>query len=240
VTLRASAYLGWRLPTLNELYRPFRVGADVTTANPALAPERLKGAEAGLDWRPAPRIRLGATIFANRLEDAIGNVTIGASGAGQLRQRQNLDAIMVRGLELDGRVASGPWSLSAGWSWVDAEVVASGAALPLDGLRPAQTPRHSGSATLAWWDSDGSGAAFTARYVGGQYEDDLNRQLLPGALTFDAAASLPVAQHLTLEARGENLTDRRVFAAISGDGTIERATPRTFWLGLRWGRRERR
>jgi outer membrane receptor protein involved in Fe transport len=26
-SLRAAAYRGWRLPTLNELYRPFRVGA---------------------------------------------------------------------------------------------------------------------------------------------------------------------------------------------------------------------
>jgi outer membrane receptor protein involved in Fe transport len=52
LTLRAAAYLGWRLPTLNELYRPFRVGADATAANAALDPERLRGAEAGLEWRP--------------------------------------------------------------------------------------------------------------------------------------------------------------------------------------------
>ncbi len=30
--LRAAAYRGWRLPTLNELYRPFRAGADATAA----------------------------------------------------------------------------------------------------------------------------------------------------------------------------------------------------------------
>jgi hypothetical protein len=38
LTLRGAAYLGWRLPTLNELYRPFRVGADATAANAALDP----------------------------------------------------------------------------------------------------------------------------------------------------------------------------------------------------------
>ena len=42
ISLRAAAYLGWRLPTLNELYRPFRVGADATAANAALTPERLR------------------------------------------------------------------------------------------------------------------------------------------------------------------------------------------------------
>ena len=77
LTLRAAAYLGWRLPTLNELYRPFRVGADATAANAALAPERLEGVEAGLELRPAPGARIGVTLFANRLDDAIANVTLG-------------------------------------------------------------------------------------------------------------------------------------------------------------------
>src|SRR5690606_40027417 len=37
--VRAAAYAGFRPPTLNELHRPFRVGNDITEANPALAPE---------------------------------------------------------------------------------------------------------------------------------------------------------------------------------------------------------
>jgi outer membrane receptor protein involved in Fe transport len=39
--VRAAAYAGFRPPTLNELYRPFRVGNDITEANAALKPERL-------------------------------------------------------------------------------------------------------------------------------------------------------------------------------------------------------
>jgi len=46
ITLRAAGYRGWRLPTLNELYRPFRVGNDATAANALLAPERLTGVDA--------------------------------------------------------------------------------------------------------------------------------------------------------------------------------------------------
>ncbi len=36
--LRTAAYEGFRAPSLNELYRPFRVGQIVTNANPALTP----------------------------------------------------------------------------------------------------------------------------------------------------------------------------------------------------------
>jgi vitamin B12 transporter len=245
LTLRGAAYLGWRLPTLNELYRPFRVGADATAANSALAPERLEGAEAGLDWRPARGVRVGATLFANRLQGAIANVTLGrgpgtfpgvgfVAAGGEFRQRQNLEAVAAKGLEVDVAASRGRWSLSAGWSWVDAEVHAAGAAAPLDGLRPAQTPRHLVSATAAW-SRAGRRAALTARYAGAQYEDDLNGQLLSGAVTFDAVLAMPLTRRLALEVRGENLGDARVEAAISGDGIVERATPRTLWLGLRLG-----
>lgn len=245
LTLRAAAYLGWRLPTLNELYRPFRVGIDATAANAGLAPERLRGVEAGIDWRPAPKARIGLTLFANRLADAIANVTLGrgpglfpgvgfVAAGGDYRQRGNLDSIAASGIELDARYASGAWTLSGGWTWVDSKVESSGAALALDGLRPAQTPRHGLSSTLAW-SGKRARASVTARYSGAQFEDDLNRQALPGAFTLDAAALVPLGRRLAIEARAENLLDARVLAGISGDGIAERATPRTLWIGLRLG-----
>lgn len=247
VTLRAAAYAEWRLPTLNELYRPFRVGPDATAANAALSSERLTGAELGLDWQARRGPRIGATLFVNRLTDAIANVTLGlgpgsfpgvgfVAAGGEFRQRQNLDAIVAKGVEVDAGWQLGRWSLSAGYAFVDARVKASGAAFPLDGLRPAQTPRHFLSSTLAWQGDGGARASLSARYVGDQFEDDLNADSLPGALTIDATASLPVGGRLSIEARAENLFDRTVAAAIGGDGTIERATPFTLWIGLRYGR----
>jgi outer membrane receptor protein involved in Fe transport len=147
--------------------------------------------------------------------------------------RRNIEAIASRGVELDGRIELGAWSLSGGYSFADAQVEAP--ALPLDGLRPAQTPRHSFASTLAWRGAGSARASITARYTGRQFEDDLNEQILPDALTFDAAASLPLARALALEARAENLTGQRVVAGITGAGIVERATPRTLWIGLRYG-----
>jgi len=245
VTLRAAAYRGWRLPTLNELYRPFRLGADATAANESLTPERLTGIEAGAEIRPARGARLGITLFANRLQDGIANVTLGqgpgvfpgvgfVAAGGQFRRRGNLEAILSRGVEVDASLSLGRFRLAAGYSFAAAEVRAGGAALPLDGLRPAQAPRHHASATLSWHGARGATAALTARYVGSQYEDDLNRQLIPDAMTLDAVAVLPLASGVALEARAENLADARVVAGISGAGIVERATPRTLWIGLRW------
>lgn len=246
VTLRGAAYLGWRLPTLNELYRPFRLGPDATAANAELAPERLRGIEAGVDYRPLSTARASLTVFSNRLEDAIANVTLArgpgvfpgvgfVSAAGEFRQRRNLDAVTSNGVELDGSLALRNWSLALGYAYSDARVRASGAALALNGLRPAQTPRHSGSSTLGWSQDEGSRASVTVRYVGAQFEDDLNVQRLRDALIFDASAQVRLAPWLRLEARAENIADARVEAGVTSEGIIERATPRTMWLGVRLG-----
>ena len=242
LSLRSAAYLGWRMPTLNELFRPFRAGADATAANPDLDPERLAGAEAGIDYRHEG-LRLSLTGFVNKLADAIANVTVGrgpgifpqvgfVAAGGTFRQRQNVDAVKVHGIEAGAEWTRGPWALRAGASLSTARMEASGTAALLEGLRPAQTPKF--AATLSGsWERDGKGAEIVLRRVGAQFEDDLNTRTLKGATTLDASASWPIGPRLLLVARGENLTDALVMAGIGGDGSIERATPRTLWIGLR-------
>ncbi len=247
LALRAAAYRGWRLPTLNELYRPFRVGPDATAANAALDPERLDGIEAGLDWTPAAGSKLSATIFANRLEGAIANVSLGVgpglfpgvgfvAAGGTYRQRQNVEAIVSRGLAIDGTWSRGPWRAALSYALTDARIDADGAAVALNGKRPAQVARHSGSASLGW-DNDRIAFDATARLTGRQFEDDNNERALPAALTFDGTARIAVARNLGVEARIENLFDRKVIATISGNDIRERALPRTVWVGLRIGMR---
>lgn len=242
---RSAAYLGWRLPTLNELFRPFRAGPDATAANPLLDPEKLGGVETGLNFNH-DGVALSATAFANRLTDAIANVTLGrgpgifpgvgfVAAGGEYRQRQNLDAIKVRGVEFSATGAWGHWSARAGYSYVHARVIASGIASPLDGLRPSQTPRQMVSGALNWENGRRS-ASLVLRHVGGQYEDDLNQRRLPAATTIDGFAAWPLTRHLQVVLRGENLLDERVVAGIDGNGAVERATPRTLWLGVRFNR----
>src|SRR5690606_37078950 len=76
LALRAVTYSGYRAPTLNELYRPFRVGNDITEANPALDLERLYGGEVGFDYDFGARTRLSGTYFHTKLKNGIGNVTL--------------------------------------------------------------------------------------------------------------------------------------------------------------------
>jgi outer membrane receptor protein involved in Fe transport len=227
VALRAAAYTGFRLPTLNELYRSFVVFPVTTQANAGLAPEHLRGAEAGVDLTPVPGVSLGLTAFENRLEDAIANVTVGTN----LRQRQNVPAIVARGVELTAGARIGDFDLSGSYAYSRSRVKAPGSTL--DGLRPAQTPRHAGSATVVWLPEGGARLAATLRYVGRQYEDDLNIDSLPGALTVDGFASMPIGWGLTVIGRAENIFDKAVITRNAG-GSIDLGTPRTLWIGIRF------
>ncbi|WP_407875845.1 TonB-dependent receptor [Qipengyuania nanhaisediminis] len=228
--LRAAAYTGLRLPTLNELYRPFVVFPVVTQANAALKNERLEGFEIGLGWQPVDAVVITLTAFDNEVENAIANVTV----APNLRQRQNLPAIEARGLEGALAARFGSVSLDASLAWTDAQIAGEGASLSLDGNRPPQTPELAVSATLAWEPREGVRLSATARHVGPQFEDDQENDRLPSATTFDLFAQMPLAGPISLTARVENLFDETIVTRNAG-GAIDLGAPQTFWLGLRIG-----
>ena len=226
--LRGSAYTGLRLPTLNELYRPFTVFPVSTRANAALVNERLVGFEAGFDWTHGDTFRFSATAFDNKLAHAIANVTIGTN----LRERRNVDAVHARGIELGLGARLGAVSVDGSLAWTDARLEASGASAALDAKRPAQTPQLAASATLAWRPRAGWRLALTGKYVGAQYEGDLQTDLLPAATTLDAFAAVPLRPRVQLVLRAENLTGTEIVTRNQG-GSIDLGAPRTLWAGLR-------
>ena len=228
LNLRAAAYTGLRQPTLNELYRPFTVFPITTRANAALENERLEGFEGGLDGTPLRRRTLRLTGFDNTVEGAIANVTVGAN----LRERRNVDAVHSRGIEAAVAAKAGAVSLDAALSWLSARVEASGASAALNGKRPAQVPRLSASATLAWRPADRWLLATSLRHTGAQWEDDLETDRLPAATTLDAVAELPLGQHLLLVLRAENVTGEQIVTRNQA-GSQDLGAPRTFWAGFR-------
>lgn len=230
VALRAAAYSGLRLPTLNELYRPFVVFPVVTQANAALENERLEGFEAGIELTPNPAVALSLTAFDNRVKNAVANVTI----AENLRQRRNIDAIQSRGLEASVSATLGAFSLDASAVWTDAEAKGSGFAAALDGNRPSQTPRFTGGATLSWTPADNWLLSATVRHVGAQFEDDLESNVLPAATTLDAFVQVPMTPSIAFVLRGENLTDETIVTR-NQSGSIDLGVPRTVWAGVKVG-----
>ena len=228
--LRAAAYTGFRLPTLNELYRPFVVFPVTTLANEDLLPERLRGYEAGIDLLPADGVTLSLTAFDNKVKDAITNVTIDTN----LRQRRNIDAIAAQGLEMAAEIERGPFSLDGTLVLTDAKAVGTGFAAPLDGNRPSQTPEFAASLTASYRPFEGMLLAATLRHVAAQFEDDQESDVLPAATTLDLIGQVPLAAGFSAVARVENAFDEEVVTRNQG-GSVDLGAPRTVWLGVRYG-----
>ncbi len=202
VTVRASAYRGFRAPTLNELYRPFRVGNVETLANPDLEEETLVGAEIGADFHPSSSLFLRLNTYRNRIDGAVGNVTISTTPQLITRRRENLDRVTADGLEAELRFKPLPrWSFQAAWLYADSRVERTG-------LRVAQVPLNQGSLGLSF---DGPVAILVqGRWAGDQFEDDLNQLSLPSYTLIDLSLRRPIKDHLDLFLSVENLFDEKV------------------------------
>jgi len=244
--VRGAAYTGFRTPTLNELHRPFRVGNDVTEANPSLKPERLAGVEAGLGGEGP--VRWSATAFANRLSDPITNVTVGVGPAtfptagfipagGTLRQRQNAGRIKAWGVEGE---ASGDVGAAFSWrsafAYTHARVVGGGSAPQLTGKRPAQAPAFTATAGLQWRPLERLGLSADLRYESLRYEDDLNSRRLKAGLQLDARAAWRVSPSAELYLAADNLADEQLAVGQTADGVTSYAEPRTVRVGFSYRR----
>jgi outer membrane receptor protein involved in Fe transport len=232
LSLSAAAYRGFRAPTLNELYRTFRVGNVVTQANPGLAAERLAGGELGaLYTARGGRVTARATLFSLAVDDAVSNVTLSTTPSLITRRRENLGRTRSRGIEAEATARlGGRWSLTGGWLLSDARVVSFPADRTLEGRFVPQVPRQQLLAEVRR-DGERSRVGVAARWIGRQFDDDQNRFPLGGFVAVDARAARTLGRGLSIFAAGENLLDRRYDAARTPTLTV--GPPRLLRIGLR-------
>jgi iron complex outermembrane recepter protein len=223
LTFTAAAYRAFRAPTLNELYRNFRVGNVQTLANESLGAEHLSAFELGARSGP---VRM--TMFSMTTDDTIANVTLSSTPALITRQRRNLGSSRSRGAEIEAEEwLARRWRLSAGYLFCDARVTTG----DLVGKRLPQVPRDTATLQLAFNPARGS-AGVQARWSSMQFDDDLNQFPLRSYAVADLFASYPIAQRFEATFAVENATNRRV--EVSATPVITLGTPRTVRVGVRY------
>lgn len=226
LSLRLSLQSGHRPPTMNELYRPFRVGDVLTQANAALRPETVRGFEGGASWR-SRGLALRVLGFWSRVDDAITNVTLSAAGGLILRQRRNAARIRAAGAEIEAEArVAGSLTLTAASSLVDS-VFTRG---PLDGLRVPQVARQQHALGVR-----GSAGPLRIsgewRRIGRQYDDDRNAFALAPSSIVDARAGWRLRRGIELFAAMENVADAEQDVGRTPLRTI--GLPRTTRAGIR-------
>jgi iron complex outermembrane receptor protein len=228
----ASAYRGFRAPTLNELYRDFRVGDVLTLANEDLEAERLAGAETGAVFT-SPRVTARSVLFWMEVDRTVANVTLSVTPGLITRQRQNLGRTRSRGLELEGTARLGDrWTLSGGYLLSEATVESGG---DLEGLRIPQVPEHQASLQLRFFDPGIGTLGLQARWTGDQFDDDRNQLPLESFATVDALLSRPLGRGLEVFLAAENLLDEGYETGRTPVRSL--GPPRSVRAGVRFERR---
>jgi outer membrane receptor protein involved in Fe transport len=217
LSVTASVYRAFRAPTLNELYRTFRQGNVVTGNNPALQAERLTGAEAGgnvslLD----KKLLFRGTFFWNEVTNPVANVTLSTTPDLIIRQRQNLGRTRSLGVEIDGTYrVSEHVDISGGYAYVNAKVASFPAQTSLVGLDVPQVPQNQFTVSARYWNPAGWTLSAIGRFVGTQYDNDLNTLPLDRFFTVDLMGGRQIRHGVTLFAAIENLANVQYFTALT-------------------------
>ena len=241
VSLTGSIYRAFRAPTLNELYRTFRVGSVQTFNNPSLNAERLTGAEAGVNvtgW--ARKLDVRGTFFWSDIVNPVENVTLPASllpacTAPICRQKENLGRTRSRGVEVEGVLrVNRDMQISAGYEYPGARVVSYPVpvgGVSLVGLDVAQVPRNVFTWQARYWNPSRLLLSLQGRFVGKQFDDDQNQYPLDRFYTMDLQVGRALTRHLELFAAAENLLDQRYQMARTP--IINLGPPILYRVGLR-------
>jgi outer membrane receptor protein involved in Fe transport len=241
VSVTGSMYRAFRAPTLNELYRSFRLANVLTLNNPYLNAERLTGAEAGVNISTLERkLDLRGTFFWSDIVDPVQNVTTDATSSPVIRQKENLGRIRSRGVELDGVVhISRDVQLSAGYDFTAATVVnytVPPGEISLLGNRVAQVPRNVFTWEARYWNPSRFMLSVQGRFVGNQFDDDQNQYPLGRFYTMDLQVGRNVTRNLEVFAAAENITDERYNVANTPTATgslFNIGPPILYRVGLR-------
>jgi outer membrane receptor protein involved in Fe transport len=232
--LYASAYRSFRAPTLNELYRSFRVGNVQTLANPFLRAEHFTGGEGGVRVTLLQeRMKFYGVGFWGFVTDPASNVTLSTTPQLIVRMRENLGRIQTPGLQAGIHYAvTSRVGLSCAYQFIDSTVSSFSANPALIGNQVPLVPKNEFVFQGTWAAPQKIFVAVQGRTASNEFDDDQNLLPLGAYFVLSATVSRPLAKGFDVFFQGENLTNEgydigRTPVATLGQSILAR-------IGLRW------
>lgn len=233
VAVYASFSRSFRAPSLNELYRGFRVGNIVTEANAFLTPETAGTFEAGGSYSLAdPTLIIRASVYSTWVKDPVVSVTTATTPTLITRQRQNVGSTRSRGLEAE--IQFWPTSrlkFNVGYLFADSKINEFPADPGLIGNRLPQVPKHSFTAQARFEFLNRWTVSTQIRAASSQFEDDRNTLRLRKYFTADARVSYGFSDAAEIFAAAENVFNFRYDIGLTPVRTV--AAPAFVRVGLR-------
>jgi outer membrane receptor protein involved in Fe transport len=232
VSLFGSVSRSFRSPTLNELYRAFRVGNVLTNANENLKAERSDNAEAGVGFN-SERFSVRTNLFVSWIDDAISNVTLSTTPTLITRQRQNAGQTRSSGIEIEGNASFGRIAFAGSYQFASSTVTSFNSNPVIVGRRTPQVPRHQVS-LQADLSAKKWSVALQTRASGEQFDDDLNQFRLEPFLQADFFLSRRIKSRVQAYFAVENVFSSRYSVGKTPIRTV--SAPMGFRIGIRVAR----
>ncbi|MGI9054968.1 MAG: TonB-dependent receptor, partial [Pyrinomonadaceae bacterium] len=226
----ALASKSFRAPTLNELYRGFRVGNVVTQANENLKAETAANFETGASFNKND-FYLRGSFFYTKIENPVANVTLSVTPNLITRQRQNAGQTRANGIEIEAEKRFREFNFSLGYLLTDSRVTEFPSNSNLENLFIPQVARHQFTFQTNYTRKNWT-LAFQGRVSSRQFDDDLNTLELESFFQLDAYIAKRFKENWQVFAAIENLFNSRYSIAKTPVRSV--SAPITFRIGFRY------
>jgi outer membrane receptor protein involved in Fe transport len=209
VVLYASGYRSFRAPTLNELYRAFRVGNVETLANAYLRAERYSGGEGGFRTTMANnRVSIHGSFFGGVVTNPVENVTLSSTPTLITRMRENLGQTQSLGFQLGTDIRfTNRITLTAGYQFTNSVVASYPGNPALVGNLIPLVPRNVFTFQGTWAAPKRIFVAIQGRTESNEFDDDQNLFPLGASFVLSATVSHPLPKGFDIFFQGDNLTN---------------------------------
>jgi outer membrane receptor protein involved in Fe transport len=225
-----SVSKSFRAPSLNELYRAFRVGNVLTLANDRLEAEEALNYELGLSYA-SRSFNVRANVFRSDISSPVSNITISQTPSLITRQRQNVGKTQSTGFEIEQESRFRRLTVSLGYLFADSTVKEFEANPLLLNKRVPQTARHQFTIQTRFTAEKWT-ISLQARASGNTFDDDLNLFELEPYMQADVYADRSLGENVKFFVGLENIFNSRYSIAKTPIRTVSQ--PFTIRAGFRW------
>ena len=232
MSLTASGFRAFRAPTMNELYRQFQVGQQITLANPKLKSERATGFEAGtlLHGTRLDSVRIG--YFWTQVNRPVASVMLSSTPTSTLFQRRNLGQLTSQGFTAEWELRpAGFFTLTGGYQYANSTVTKFQTDPTLVGKWTPEVPRNSASLQMRLEQTRLGVLSVDLRTSGQQFDDSANQFRLAGYAQVNLYAERALGRRFSVYGSVQNLLDHQVQAGRTPLLTL--GAPRIVSVGVR-------
>lgn len=240
----ALVFQGFRIPTLNELYRPFRVRNDITESNPDLKEERTTGGELSINYQDESNT-FQLSVFHYSMDDMVTNAFLHDNvgfdslcgfvpGGGSCNQRINIEDSEVQGFE-----AAWQWDpgkdlvFLLNYTFADTEFRNSTILQAIEGNSFPLSPKHKLNSQLIWQFNESLNFVGQAQYRSNHYDNELNTRKLDSSVVVGVGMHFQAPdQPWGFRVQVDNLFDEAVTTAIASSGIMTQSAPRNAWISV--------